>query len=200
MNMTTKHNRKHNRHACLTVFLAGLLISCLTSVARPDGTEGTRGHAVLGIQGTHFTLNGQPTFLLGISYYGGLGAPKPFVRRDLDDLQQHGFNWLRVWATWGAFDHDISAVDTKGQAREPYLEKLVWLVAECDRRAMVVDVTLTRGPLLRDKEKPSGITDSAAHRQAVKTLVQALSAYHNWYIDLANEHDVRNRATCPMKN
>ncbi len=51
----------------------------------------TENRTVLGIQGTRFTLNGKPTFLLGISYYGGLGAPEGFLRRDLDDLQRHGF-------------------------------------------------------------------------------------------------------------
>jgi hypothetical protein len=79
------------------------------------GRDGkTDGRTVLGVQDTRFTLNGRPTFLLGISYYGGLGAPEDFVRRDLDDLQRHGFNWLRVWATWGAFDRDISAVGAEG--------------------------------------------------------------------------------------
>jgi len=54
---------------------------------------------VLGIEGTHFTLDSKPALLLGISDYGALGAPEDFVQRDLDDLQRHGFNWLRVWAT-----------------------------------------------------------------------------------------------------
>src|SRR5215207_6811999 len=102
-------------------------------------------HTSLGIEGTRFTLNGRPTFLLGISYYAGLGASEEFIRRDLEDLQRLGFNWLRVWATWAAFDHDVSAVDATGRAREPFLAKLRWLLAECDRRGFVVDVTLTRG-------------------------------------------------------
>ena len=99
---------------------------------------------VLGIQGSRFTINGKPTFLLGISYYAGLGASEEFVRRDLDDLQRHGFNWLRVWATCGLFDQDISVVDAGGRPREPQLDKLKRLVADCDRRGLVVDVTLTR--------------------------------------------------------
>lgn len=74
---------------------------------------------VLGIRGTRFTLNSKPTFLLGISYYGGLGAPDEFLRRDLDELQRHGFNWLRVWATCGLFGQDISVVGQKGHARTP---------------------------------------------------------------------------------
>lgn len=103
-----------------------------------------RGATTLGIDGTRFTLDGKPTFLLGISYYGGLGAPQDFLRCDLDDIQKHGFNWLRVWATWRSGDQDVSAVDAQGRPREPFLGRLQGLVAECDRRGLVVDVTLTR--------------------------------------------------------
>ena len=88
----------------------------------------------LGLKASRFTLNGQSAFLLGVSYYGALGASEEFIRRDLDDLQRHGFNWLRVWATWGAFDNDVSAVDGRGEARPAFLEKLKWLVSECDQR------------------------------------------------------------------
>jgi hypothetical protein len=98
---------------------------------------------VLGIQGTEFTLNGEPTFLLGFSYYGALSAPEAAVRQDLDDAQRLGFNWLRVWATWSAFDHDVSAVGADGAPREPFLGRLKWLVAECDRRGLVVEPNST---------------------------------------------------------
>jgi hypothetical protein len=139
--------------------------------------------AVLGIRGTEFTLNGEPTFLLGFSYYGALGADEAAVRHDLDDAQRFGFNWLRVWATWSAFDYDVSAVGADGGPREPFLGKLKRLVAECDRRGLVVDVTLTRG---------GALTNFATHQRAVETLVEALHTYRDWYLDLANEHDVRD--------
>lgn len=147
---------------------------------------------ILGVQGTGFTLNGRPAFLLGISYYGALGASEDFAQRDLADLQRCGFSWLRVWANWGAYDNDIAAVDANGRPREPYLGKLKRLVAECDRRGLVVDVTLTR---TRGWEKTEGarLPDLAAHRQAVETLVTALKPYGNWYLDLANERDVRDQ-------
>ena len=147
---------------------------------------------VLGIQDTRFTLNGQPTFLLGISYYGALGAPEEFIQRDLDDLQTHGFNWLRVWAMWGAFDHDVSAVDAQGGPREPFLDKLQWLVAECDRRGLVVDVTLTRNQPSSQRPSGGGLPDFASHQRAVETLISALKQHRNWYLDLANERDVRD--------
>jgi len=150
------------------------------------------GRTVLAVQDTRFTLNGKPTFLLGISYYGALGAPEDFIRLDLDDLQRHGFNWLRVWATWGPFDHDISVVDAQGRPREPFVGRLKWLVAECDHRGLVVDVTLTRG-------KGSGcLPDLERHQRAVETVVNVLKEHHNWYMDLANERDVRDDRYVPI--
>jgi hypothetical protein len=181
--------------------LAVILLSAMGLLAEARGAQGAAdaaGHTVLGIEGTRFTINGRPTFLLGISYYAGLGASKEFVRSDLDDLQHHGFNWIRVWATWGAFGKDVSAVDVKGEAREPFLGNLKWLVSECDRRGMIVDVTLTRG-----KAKEGGhLPDMAAHRGAVEVIVKALKEHRNWYLDLANEHDVgddRHVSTAQIK-
>ena len=152
-----------------------------------------RSGATLGIDGACFTVNSRPTFLLGISYYGGLGASQDFVRQDLDDMQRHGFNWLRVWATWGTGEQDVSAVDAQGHPREPFLGRLQGLVAECDRRGLVVDVTLARagrfskGPAINER-----LPDLAAHQRAVTALVEGLKSYRNWYLDLANERDVRD--------
>jgi hypothetical protein len=102
---------------------------------------------------------------------------------------------VRVWATWRAFDRDVSAVDAEGRPREPFLGRLRWLVAECDRRGMVVDVTLTRG----DGASGGVIPDLEAHRRAVETLVGALKEHLNWYLDLANERDVRDARHVPAE-
>lgn len=130
---------------------------------------------VLGVNGTLFTLNGRPTFLLGISYYAGLGAKEEFVRKDLDDLQRHGFQWLRLWATCGFFGQEISAVDAQGNPREPGFSQLRSIVAECDRRGMVVDVTLHR-----DKAgKNGGLPDLAAHQRAVETTSRCRTTFRS---------------------
>jgi hypothetical protein len=156
------------------------VLLCAAAMALPAAQSTT---TLLGVRGGDFTLNGQPRFLLGFSYYGALGAPQDAVRKDLDDAQRLGFNWLRVWATWNAFGEDVSAVETNGAAREPFLVKLKWLIAECDRRGLVVDVTLTRGEILQG---------FASHQGAVETLVAALKPHGNWFLDMANEHDVRD--------
>jgi len=149
----------------------------------------------LGIDGTRFTLDGKPTFLLGTSYYGALGAPQEFVERDLDDLQRLGINWIRVWATWAAFENDVTAVDEKGKPREPYFSRLEWLVAECDRRGMIVDVTLTRGNRVVGTPR---IRSLQTHRRAVETIVSSLKPHRNWYLDLGNERNIRDKRHVPF--
>ena len=156
------------------------------AAAGPNGQAEHR--TVLGIQGTRFTHQRQADLSAGHQLLRRPGAPEAFLRRDLDDLQRHGFNWLRVWATCGLFDQDISVVDARGRPREPLLGKLRGIVAECDRRGLVVDVTLTRA-----KTTPGwGLPDLEAHQRAVEAVVTALKEYRNWYLDLANERDVRD--------
>jgi hypothetical protein len=191
----TMVDRRKHRVVSSSAVRVILLVAILAGSGRQlaFAQEGT----VLGMEGSRFTLNGTPTFLLGLSYYGGLGASEEFLRQDLDDAQRYGFNWLRVWATWESFGTDVSAVDRHGQPRPPYFDKLQRLVAECDRRGLAVDVTLTRG-----KESPTGaaagrLPDFDSHQRAVEAVVIALKRHRNWFLDLANERDVRDDRYVP---
>lgn len=178
------HQRRHpvsGRNFGAILVAAASLVLSTTPVCAATTT--------LGITGARFTLNGRPAFLYGISYYGGLGAPTNLVSRDLEDLQRSGFNWLRVWATWSGFSNDVAAVDALGNGREPYLTRLKQLVADCDRRGLVVDVTLSRGD---GRNGSPALPTFAAHQQAVSTLVAALKPWHNCYLDLANERNIRD--------
>jgi hypothetical protein len=144
----------------------------------------------LGIDGRHFTLDGKPTFLLGTSAYAALGEEPARVERDLDTLAARGHRWVRVWATWAAFDNDVSAVDADGHPREPYLQRLKDLVASCDRRGLIVDVTISRG---NGVTGPPRLQAPEAHRRAVVTLVEALGPMRNWYLDLSNERNIKDQ-------
>jgi hypothetical protein len=144
----------------------------------------------LGTAGSQFTLNRRPVFLMGMSYYGALGAPEATLRTDLAEIRRRGFNWIRVWATWAAFENDVSAVDVDGSPRPPYLARLKALVEACEQLGLVVDVTLSRG---NGATGPARLQTLAAHRRAVETIVGALQSRRNWYLDLANERNVRDR-------
>jgi hypothetical protein len=144
----------------------------------------------LGIDGTRFTVNGSPAFLLGVSYYGALGAQDETIRHDLADLKRYGFNWVRVWATWASFGEDVSAVDGEGRPRDLYMKRLQRLVAACDELGVMVDVTLSRG---NGSTGPSRLQSQEAHRLAAESLVNALKIHRNWYLDLANERNIQDK-------
>ena len=183
-----------------TAALARLRLVALAAIFASSGSSSAPAveAATLGIDGSRFTLNGNPAFLLGLSYYGALGASEDFMRRDLDDAERHGFNWLRVWATWESFGNDVSAVDSDGQSRQPFMDKLKWLIAECDRRDLVVDLTLTRGKRPPGATSVGRLPDLKSHQRAVDTVVNALKQHRNWYLDLANEHDLRDERYVPL--
>ena len=133
-----------------TAFLLGTLSAAVAGAESLAGRS-TSGPTVLSIAGPQFALNGQAHVSARHQLLRWHGCqPNGSSSRISTDLQRFGFNWLRVWATWGAFQQDVSAVDVGGAAREPYFAKLQSLIAECDRRGMVVDVTLTRGAASRD--------------------------------------------------
>ncbi len=185
--------RLHLVVAVGVVAVSFALVSQWTSAADTprDSSRWTKEPSTqLGIKGRVFTRNGEPTFLFGISYYAGLGASEETIRKDLADIEKHGLNWIRVWATWAAFGSDVSAVDAEGKPREEFLKRLRWLVAECDRRGVIVDVTLSRG---NGVSGPHRLQSLEAHRRAVETIVTALKDYRNWYLDLANERNVKDK-------
>ncbi len=162
-------------------FLVATIVCLLSYHVRASETE-------LGVRGHQFTINGEPKFLIGVSYYGALGSTEERMLADLEDIQRYGFNWIRVWATWNAFEQNISVVDFDGIARPEYLKRLKWLVEQCDRRGIVVDVTLARGRV----DSGDSITTFAAHQRCLETIVTALAPFGNWYLDLANERNVRD--------
>jgi hypothetical protein len=178
--------RKGRRRAAAAGALLLVLGLISPTACASGGGENTR----LGIRGTRFTLNGKPTFLFGASYFGGLGAPEAAIKQDLERMRALGFNWIRVWATWAAFGHDVSAVDRQGRARPQYLRKLRWLAAECNRRGLVLDVTLSRGNGVTGRPR---LQSRRAHRRAVEVITRALRPYRNWYLDLANERNVHDQ-------
>ena len=161
------------------------LFLMLLAAPAPAGTE-------FGAKDTQFTLNGRLTFLLGISYYGGLDASDETVDRDLARIKESGFNWIRLWATWHSGENNASAIDADGKAREPYMSRLKTLIDKCDRAGIVVDVTLAPQQPSADGKKPGYLATLDAHRRAVETITAALRPHRNWYLDLANERNIRD--------
>jgi len=47
-----------------------------------------------------FTINGAPTFLLGVSFFDAINETAGNLDSDLQYLQNNHFNLIRVWADW----------------------------------------------------------------------------------------------------
>ena len=60
---------------------------CVVAVVLGGQAAMSENATKLGVDGSRFTLYGKPAFLLGMSYYGALGAPEEFIQSDLEDLQ-----------------------------------------------------------------------------------------------------------------
>lgn len=144
----------------------------------------------LGVRDERFTIDGAPTFLLGASYYGALGAPDEFVEWDLHELVELGFNWVRIWATWGAFGQNVSAVRSDGAPREPYISHIKRLCELTEELGLMLDVTLSRG---NGTAGPTLEPELPAHLRAVAALARELRPFRHLYFDLSNEHNVSDR-------
>ncbi len=160
-----------------------LLLGTGALLARPAHAK-----TELRVENEEFLLNGKPTFLLGISYYAGLGASKQILADDLAELKRRKFNWIRVWASWDAFGN-LPALTPNGAPREPELSLLKALVARFDGLGMALDVTLSRGKTL---DGTQWFPTPEAHLRAVETIVTALEPWRNWYLDLSNERNIRD--------
>lgn len=191
-----EHFLTYLRFALAAWLLSGSLFPAGPENGRVLAADAPAAKTVLAVEGSRFTINGRPTFLLGASYYGGLGADDERRAGDFDRLQKHGVNWVRVWATWAAFGGDLAAVEpATGEPRQPYFTSLESLVADCDARGMVVDITLSRGHVAAG---PPRLPSHEAHRRAVRTLVEKLKPYHNWYLDLSNERNIGDSRHTPF--
>jgi hypothetical protein len=152
----------------------------------------------IGADGRRFELGGRPAFLLGASYFGGLGAPEEFIREDLADLRRAGFNWIRVWAMWAAFDNDVSAFDADGDPRDPPFEKLLWLCELADELGLVIDVTLPRGPGVTGAAAADPPSSDEAHVGAAALLAEAMLPRRNVYLDVGDERDIADGRHVPI--
>jgi len=139
--------------------------------------------------GRFFTLDGVPTYLNGVSYYGAQSISTASYRtQDLDDMVADGFNWMRVWVYWEYPDpgEDVSVMTHNGAVREPYMSRLKTLITECNNRGIIVDCSFPRD----GNGDWVGPRNQSEHLAAVQTLANELLSYSNVYIDVANERDV----------
>lgn len=151
--------------------LALLTALALLPLAAPRPATAA-GVTRVGISGDRFTINGEPTFLLGVSYFDA----RSWYETDLDRLDQLGYNLIRIWLDWrvNGFLSDGGTLSEETRAR------LLALVEAADRRGMVVDVTILDTNLTFPQNRAVA---------AVRSTARALAGRTNVLYDLVNEHN-----------
>ena len=150
--------------------------------AEAGAASGATSAPKLGISGDKFTIDGEPTFLLGVSYFDALG----WSNADLDALQARRFNLIRIFLDWGirpGGNRTRSHFNPDGSMKNT--TSLLDFVRACAARGVIVDVTI----LSSDSKSLGDWTSGAFPQTAVRNAVRLLAPEPNVFFDLVNEHN-----------
>jgi hypothetical protein len=151
---------------------------------------------VIGINGTHFTLDQEPFDFTGVSFFNALYNPtfnssENTQLKWLEKFNSHGVTVIRIWAEW---NNDLGFVDTcnsctlynkDGSLQKIYLDRLKALLSTTASLDMVIELAL-----FSSESKNKKLSDKAADR-AVKEITLALKPYRNIVFQIWNEYDYR---------
>jgi hypothetical protein len=104
------------------------------------------------VSGDAFTVDGQPRFLLFVSYFDALDASDAVLDEDFQNFTSHGIDGVRIFANWWdctsmdacTTPSPRTLMDTAGALRLPQLERLRRVLARAASQHLLVDLTFTR--------------------------------------------------------
>ena len=166
---------------------ACLLLVSLASAAAAQGE-------VLKVVGDHFEFNGQPRFLVFVSYFDGMrrlrtGTPASNVFNDFDYLSRLGVDGIRIFPMWYEAPGQPSqntVCDGRGQVRPQRLEELKQLI-EYARGYFVVDVSFSAETI---PAASGGDLTLAEYGNCLKAITEALLPARHVLFDIQNESEL----------
>ena len=180
----------------MTFVLAAVLAVLLTATPPAARLTSTPPDTpVLGVSGDVFTVDGQPRFLLFISYFDALDATDAVLDEDFQNFSTHGIDGIRIFANWwDCTSMDAcktpsprTLMDASGALRPPQLERLRRVLARAASAHLLVDLTFTR-ETVRDGDRQ---LDAAGYERGLLAITRELTgkAPHVLF-DLQNEVEI----------
>jgi hypothetical protein len=127
-----------------------------------------------GVSGDQFTINGTPTFLLGVSYFQALD----WKQSDIEGLASRGYNCIRIFLEhW--VSQDLAALKSSGSFTE--YAAIIDLCRACSALGIVVEVVIL------DWESNPVSSDPTT---ACANVATALLNEPNVFFDVVNEHNL----------
>src|SRR5262245_9032946 len=175
--------------ARLTIVLTGSALALVAAVAFVSVFASAQDPVVpaqrLGIEDGRFTVDGEPRFLIFISYFGVMGAAD--VAADLDFLEASGFDGVRIWPN-SPEGPQLMRGDASLDPDE--LSRLLKILDLARERQMIVDVTFTA------EHVPELRADT--YREAIARATEAMRDYRNLLIDIENERNLYGPGRRPL--
>lgn len=160
--------------------------------------EKKAGNGYVSVLGTHFYLNGKPSYHVGANmWYAAILASKgkdgdrKRLRRELDELHAMGADYLRVWINFGHVETDTlsSTLPTlwleNGEANDTLLAGLDILMKELGKREMKAVVCLSAtdtwsgGPAFYIQEAHKSVNAQEAADSAGTQQIDASAFYED---------------------
>lgn len=139
---------------------------------------------MLTIQKDRFCINGRPEFLILASYFDAGDAE--CLSDDLDFLQAHGINGIRIFPNWwdqGDSYSEHTLFDAAGHIRKARWRKLIEVLKAARVHKMVVDITFSH-------ETVEGL-NIENYKKGILRTVKKLKKYTYLFYDLQNERNGR---------
>src|SRR3989344_2611278 len=160
----------------------------------------------LGVSGGKFTINGAPTFLLGVSFFDAINETAGNLDSDLQYLQNNHFNLIRVWADWSwqnneennnsSITNRNSTVYNTNATLNNRINELKNIIEKAATRGIVVEVVIEdTNPWFYENGE-----DFNERLTAAREITTALSSYQNVLFDIVNEHDHTGTAFFPASH
>jgi hypothetical protein len=149
---------------------------------------------VLGVDGSRFTVDGTPRFLLVVSYFDALRASDATLEADFDWLRRHGIDGVRIFPNWwrceavrqcGGHAGDDTLMSAPGGALRPaVLGRLRAVLAAAGRHGLIVDLSFARETVQDTQGRELA---PSTYADALVAAVRGLGAIPHVMIDLQNE-------------
>ena len=170
--------------------LAAIIVTILSS--------STSAEQALKVVGDHFEFNGQPRFLVFVSYFDGMRRLRTGnVFDDFEYLKRLGVDGIRILPMWfdvpGQVLSQETVCDGNGVPRPQRLEDLKRLV-DYARGYFVVDVTFTAELIPKVGGSEMSEMTLEQYKNCIKEIAVALKPARHVLFDLQNESELNGPA------
>jgi len=149
----------------------------------------------LGISGNRLTVDGQPRYLVFVSYFDGLDVDGGQAIADFDYLRARGVDGIRILPNWLTVHPSTFASDTliraDGQINEGTFGNLLWYLDRAREHGLLVDLSLTGDTISSWTDPPADAFYNDItfdnYLNGVRRVAERLTGYRNMLFDIQNE-------------